>query len=134
MVARLRAQPNVAVLDCTEVLAVKGRHHVTGLRLRTAHIAAEYDRWRLLGARHLAQGPGFSRRGVLAALVMVVLPVALWWLRPCKVFSSTAIDETPLGAQTAWLGQFASRIHRTSVTRTSISGRCALAAVAVWVF
>ena len=39
----LRAQHNVAVLDCTEVLAVKGQHHVTGLRLRTAHTAAEYD-------------------------------------------------------------------------------------------
>ena len=47
MVARLRAQPNVVVLDCTDVLAVKGRHHVTGLRVRTAHTAAEYDRWRL---------------------------------------------------------------------------------------
>ena len=33
-VARLRAQPNVVVLDSTEVLAVKGRHHVTGLRVR----------------------------------------------------------------------------------------------------
>ena len=43
MVARLRAQPNVRVLDSTEVLAVKGRHHVTGLRVRTAHTAAEYD-------------------------------------------------------------------------------------------
>jgi thioredoxin reductase (NADPH) len=42
-VARLHAQPNVVVLDCTQVLAVKSRHHVTGLRLRTAHIAAEYD-------------------------------------------------------------------------------------------
>jgi thioredoxin reductase (NADPH) len=41
-VARLRAQPNVVVLDCTEVLAVKGRHRVTGLRVRTAH-TAEYD-------------------------------------------------------------------------------------------
>jgi thioredoxin reductase (NADPH) len=39
----LRAQPNVVVLDCTEVLAVQGRHHVTGLRVRTAHTAAEYD-------------------------------------------------------------------------------------------
>jgi thioredoxin reductase (NADPH) len=43
MVARLRAQPNVVVVDSTEVLAVKGRHHVTGLRVRTAHTAAEYD-------------------------------------------------------------------------------------------
>jgi thioredoxin reductase (NADPH) len=42
MVARLRAQPNVVVLDSTEVLAVKGRHRVTGLRVRTAH-TAEYD-------------------------------------------------------------------------------------------
>ena len=37
MVARLRAQPNVVVLDSTEVLAVKGRHHVTGLRVRGRH-------------------------------------------------------------------------------------------------
>ena len=43
MVARLRAQPNVVVLDSTEVLAVKGRHHVTGLRVRGLHTAAEYD-------------------------------------------------------------------------------------------
>ena len=42
-VARLRAQPNVVVLDSTEVLAVKGRHHVTGLRVRGLHTAAEYD-------------------------------------------------------------------------------------------
>jgi thioredoxin reductase (NADPH) len=43
MVARLRAQPNVVVLDSTEVLAVKGRHHVTGLRVRRADTAAEYE-------------------------------------------------------------------------------------------
>jgi thioredoxin reductase (NADPH) len=43
MLARLRAQPNVVVLDSTEVLAVKGRHHVTGLRLRRTHSAAEYE-------------------------------------------------------------------------------------------
>jgi thioredoxin reductase (NADPH) len=43
MAARLRAQPNVVVLDSTEVLAVKGRHHVTGLRVRGLHTAAEYD-------------------------------------------------------------------------------------------
>jgi thioredoxin reductase (NADPH) len=43
MVAWLRAQPNVVVLDCTEVLAVQGRHHVTGLRVRRAHTGAEYD-------------------------------------------------------------------------------------------
>jgi thioredoxin reductase (NADPH) len=43
MVARLRAQSNVVVLDSTEVLAVKGRHNVTGLRVRNAHTAAEYD-------------------------------------------------------------------------------------------
>jgi thioredoxin reductase (NADPH) len=43
MVARLRAQPNVVVLDSTEVLAVEGRHHVTGLRVRRAHTVAEYD-------------------------------------------------------------------------------------------
>ncbi len=43
MVARLRAQPNVVVLNCTEVLAVKGRHHVTGLRVRGPRTAAEYD-------------------------------------------------------------------------------------------
>jgi thioredoxin reductase (NADPH) len=43
MVARLHAQPNVVVVGSTEVLAVKGRHHVTGLRVRTTHTAAEYD-------------------------------------------------------------------------------------------
>jgi thioredoxin reductase (NADPH) len=43
MVVRLRAQPNVVVLNCTEVLAVKGRHHVTGLRVRGPRTAAEYD-------------------------------------------------------------------------------------------
>jgi thioredoxin reductase (NADPH) len=43
MVARLRAEPNVVVLDSTEVLAVRGRHHVTGLRVRRLHTAAEYD-------------------------------------------------------------------------------------------
>ena len=43
MVARLRAQPNVVVLDSTNVLAVKGRRHVTGLRVRRAHTAAEYE-------------------------------------------------------------------------------------------
>jgi thioredoxin reductase (NADPH) len=43
MVARLRVQPNVVVLDSTEVLAVKGRHRVTGLRVRGLHTAAEYD-------------------------------------------------------------------------------------------
>ena len=42
-VARLCVQPNVVVLGSTEVLAVKGRHHVTGLRVRTAHTAAEFD-------------------------------------------------------------------------------------------
>ena len=43
MVARLRAEPNVVVLDCTEVLAVKGRQRVTGLRVRGLHSAVEYD-------------------------------------------------------------------------------------------
>ncbi|MGX9787570.1 NAD(P)/FAD-dependent oxidoreductase [Mycobacterium sp. MMS18-G62] len=42
-VARLRGQPNVVVLDSTEVLAVKGRHQVTGLRVRAAHTADQYD-------------------------------------------------------------------------------------------
>lgn len=43
MVARLRAHPNVVVLDCTTVVAVQGRHHVTGLRVRTVQTGAEYD-------------------------------------------------------------------------------------------
>jgi thioredoxin reductase (NADPH) len=43
MVAQLRAQPNIVVLDSTEVLAVKGRDHVTGLRVRSAHTAVEHD-------------------------------------------------------------------------------------------
>jgi thioredoxin reductase (NADPH) len=43
MGARLRAHPNVVVLHSTEVLAVKGRHHVTGLRVRGLQTAAEYE-------------------------------------------------------------------------------------------
>jgi thioredoxin reductase (NADPH) len=43
MVARLHTQPNVVVLDSTEVLAIKGRHHVTGLRVRRTHTSAERD-------------------------------------------------------------------------------------------
>ena len=43
MAARLRAQPNVVVLDSTEVVAIKGRHRVTGLRVRRADPAEEYD-------------------------------------------------------------------------------------------
>jgi thioredoxin reductase (NADPH) len=43
MVARLRAHPNVVVLDNTEVQAVVGEHRVTALRLRAAHTAVEYD-------------------------------------------------------------------------------------------
>lgn len=43
MVARLRAQPNVVVLDSTVVLAVNGSHRVTGLRVRRADTATEYD-------------------------------------------------------------------------------------------
>jgi hypothetical protein len=62
-------------------------------------------------------GPGFSRRGVFAAHVLVALPVALRRLQPWKLFIMTAIDETcRRGAQAAWLGQFTSRIHRTSGT------------------
>jgi thioredoxin reductase (NADPH) len=43
MVARLRAQPNVVVLDSTVVLAVKGSHRVTGLRVRKVDTATECD-------------------------------------------------------------------------------------------
>lgn len=43
VVARMRAHPNVSVLDCTDVLAVKGRHRVTGVRVRNAHTGAELD-------------------------------------------------------------------------------------------
>ncbi|WP_369830346.1 NAD(P)/FAD-dependent oxidoreductase [Mycobacterium sp. E2327] len=42
-VARLRAHPNITVLMSTEVLAVLGRHHVTGLRVRDTHSTAFYD-------------------------------------------------------------------------------------------
>lgn len=42
-VTRLRAHPNVVVLDSTEVVGVNGRRHVTGVRVRAAHAAAEYD-------------------------------------------------------------------------------------------
>ncbi|MGV0715066.1 FAD-dependent oxidoreductase [Mycolicibacterium sp. XJ662] len=43
VVARLRAQPNIVVLYSTEVVAVKGRHRVTGLRVRQASTTSEYD-------------------------------------------------------------------------------------------
>ena len=43
MVAQLLAQPNVVVLYSTIVLAVKGSHRVTGLRVRRADTATEYD-------------------------------------------------------------------------------------------
>ncbi|WP_083208531.1 NAD(P)/FAD-dependent oxidoreductase [Mycobacterium malmoense] len=42
-VARLRAHPNVTILPSSEVLAVHGRHHVTGLRVRTTDSPADYD-------------------------------------------------------------------------------------------
>jgi thioredoxin reductase (NADPH) len=42
-VARLRAHPNVTILTSTEVLAVHGKHHVTGLRLRNTHSTADHD-------------------------------------------------------------------------------------------
>jgi thioredoxin reductase (NADPH) len=42
-VARLRTHPNVTIVTSTEVLAVHGKHHVTGLRVRDMHSAAEYD-------------------------------------------------------------------------------------------
>ena len=65
-VARLRAQPNVVVLDSHEVLAVKGWHSVTGLRVRRADTAAEYDID--LGAVFVAIGQT-PRSGLLAGLV-----------------------------------------------------------------
>jgi len=43
MVAQLLAQPNVVVLYSTVVLAVNGSHRVTGLRVRSADTAIEYD-------------------------------------------------------------------------------------------
>ncbi|OBH97699.1 NAD(P)/FAD-dependent oxidoreductase [Mycobacterium sp. E2733] len=42
-VARLRAHPNVTILTSTEVLAVQGEHHVTGLRMRNTHNPGDYD-------------------------------------------------------------------------------------------
>ncbi|GFG54902.1 thioredoxin reductase [Mycolicibacterium agri] len=42
-VARLRDQPNVEVLHSTEVLAVRGRRRVTGLRLRSVPTGTDYD-------------------------------------------------------------------------------------------
>lgn len=41
--ARLRAHPNVTILTSTKVLAVQGKHHVTGLRLRDTRSTADYD-------------------------------------------------------------------------------------------
>lgn len=42
-VARLRTHPNVTILTSTEVLAVQGTHHVTGLRVREVHSPDHYD-------------------------------------------------------------------------------------------
>ena len=42
-VARLRSHANVTILTSTEVLAVHGRHHVTGLRVRNTHRTVDYD-------------------------------------------------------------------------------------------
>ncbi|MGV0786024.1 FAD-dependent oxidoreductase [Mycolicibacterium sp. XJ2] len=39
----LRAQPNVVVLESTEVVAVHGGRRVTGVRVRRTHTAVEYD-------------------------------------------------------------------------------------------
>lgn len=40
-VARLQAHPNVAILTSTEVLAVHGRQHVTGVRIRDTRCAGD---------------------------------------------------------------------------------------------
>lgn len=42
-VGRLRTHPNVTILTSTEVLAVQGKQHVTGLRVLDTHSAAAYD-------------------------------------------------------------------------------------------
>lgn len=48
---------------------------------------------------------------------MAAMPVALGWLQPWKLFIRTTIDDTlPAGAQTVYLGQFTSHIHRTTGT------------------
>ena len=41
-VERLRAQPNIAILTSTQVLAVHGDQRVTGLRIRDTHHANDY--------------------------------------------------------------------------------------------
>lgn len=42
-IARLRAHRNVTILTSTEVLAVQGQNHVSGLRMRDTHSTADYD-------------------------------------------------------------------------------------------
>ncbi|MFG1932654.1 NAD(P)/FAD-dependent oxidoreductase [Mycobacterium sp. NPDC048908] len=42
-VARLRAQPNVVVLQSTQVLEIRGQHHVTGLRVRNGDTVCDID-------------------------------------------------------------------------------------------
>jgi thioredoxin reductase (NADPH) len=65
-VSRLRAQPNVTVLDRTEIVAVKGGSSVTGIRLREATTAAEYD----IGLTGLFVAIGQTpRSGLLVGLV-----------------------------------------------------------------
>ncbi|WP_101946526.1 NAD(P)/FAD-dependent oxidoreductase [Mycobacterium sp. 3519A] len=43
ILSRLRAQPNVVVLQRTEVLEIKGRGHVTGMRVRSARTVCDLD-------------------------------------------------------------------------------------------
>ncbi|OBA72582.1 thioredoxin reductase [Mycobacterium sp. 1554424.7] len=42
-VVRLRAHSNVIILTSTKVLAVQGKHHVTGLRVRNMHSTVDHD-------------------------------------------------------------------------------------------
>lgn len=64
--ARLCAQPNVVVLESTEVLAIEGRRRVTGLRLRSAHRDAVYDLAVTAVVVSIGQAP---RSGLLVGLV-----------------------------------------------------------------
>lgn len=56
-----------------------------------------------------------SCRQAAVPIVVVGLPVILWWLQPWKLFIRTASDDRlPPGARITCRGEFVGHIHRTS--------------------
>lgn len=113
-VARVRSQPNVVVLDSTQVLAVKGRRRVTGLRLRSAHPNTEYDI--ALDAVFVAIGQS-PRSDLLTGLVDLD---ARGYVRTCGRGTQTCVD----GVFAA--GDLIDRRYRQAVTAAASGCQAAL--------